>query len=425
VCWKLKDDCVFFLTFAFPTFRQIVHILICYRNYMRDKSTILYLDDEQENLDAFYSVFRRVYHVLITTDPHEALRLLQKHTVKVIISDQRMPVMSGVEFLRNAFIQNPKATRILLTGYADMGAVISAINEGRIFLYVSKPWAEEDIYRQIEASVKQYDDYAEDQFLMMSLREYNHSLEEKVSLRTENLLDANKQLHHFMKIAAHDLKNPLSAVRSSAEILSVRGDAVVPDRRKQLTQAILDSSDRMLGIINNFLEDNARRQQNFKPFIDSFDVRTLIDDVLRENLILAERKSITLVFQDRASLHEEVYVWADKSAMQQVLDNLISNAVKFSPNGTTVNVRLRVDAEHHKVVITVQDEGPGISEEDAQYLFEEYSTLSARPTGGEVSTGLGLSIVKSLIESMKGRVFCDTSSGHGAIFVVELPMPQK
>jgi two-component system sensor histidine kinase/response regulator len=392
---------------------------------MRDKSTILYLDDEQENLDAFYSIFRRDYHVLITTDPHEALRLLQIHTVKVIISDQRMPVMSGVEFLRNAFIQHPKATRILLTGYADMGAVVSAINEGRIFLYVTKPWAEEDLHRQLEASVKQYDDYAEDQFLMLSLREYNRALEEKVSLRTENLLDANKQLHHFMKIAAHDLKNPLAAVRSSAEILSVRGDAVVPERRKQLTQGIVDSSDRMLNIIKNFLEDHARRQGHFKPFMDAFDVRTLIDGVLRENLILAERKSITLVFQDRASLREEIYVWVDKPAMQQVLDNLISNAVKFSPNGTTVYVRLRVDSEKDKVVITIQDEGPGISVEDAQYLFEEYATLSARPTGNEGSTGLGLSIVKSLVESMKGRVFCDTSSGQGAMFVVELPMPPK
>lgn len=260
---------------------------------------------------------------------------------------------------------------------------------------------------------------------MLSLREYNRALEEKVSLRTENLLDANKQLHHFMKIAAHDLKNPLAAVRSSAEILSVRGDAVVPERRKQLTQGIVDSSDRMLNIIKNFLEDHARRQGHFKPFMDAFDVRTLIDGVLRENLILAERKSITLVFQDRASLREEIYVWVDKPAMQQVLDNLISNAVKFSPNGTTVYVRLRVDSEKDKVVITIQDEGPGISVEDAQYLFEEYATLSARPTGNEGSTGLGLSIVKSLVESMKGRVFCDTSSEHGAMFVVELPMPPK
>jgi signal transduction histidine kinase len=117
-------------------------------------------------------------------------------------------------------------------------------------------------------------------------------------------------------------------------------------------------------------------------------------------------------------------VLADKQAFWQVLDNFISNAVKYSPRGKNVWVRTlsRRDESGNLVGrLEVQDEGPGISESDMKKLFGKFARLSARPTGGEHSTGLGLSIVKKMVEAMNGKVWCESELGKGATFIVELP----
>jgi signal transduction histidine kinase len=103
----------------------------------------------------------------------------------------------------------------------------------------------------------------------------------------------------------------------------------------------------------------------------------------------------------------------------QVLDNLISNAVKYSPLGKRILVRV-VNTDR-AVRIEIQDEGPGLSEDDKSKLFGKFARLSARPTGGEYSTGLGLSIVKKMVEAMNGKVWCESELGKGATFIVELP----
>ena len=103
----------------------------------------------------------------------------------------------------------------------------------------------------------------------------------------------------------------------------------------------------------------------------------------------------------------------------QVLENLVSNAVKYSPPGKNIFVRLKRHAE--AVRVEVQDEGPGLSAEDQKKLFGKFARLSAKPTGGEHSTGLGLSIVKKMVEAMNGRVWCESELGRGATFIVEFP----
>ena len=104
------------------------------------KHTILYVDDEADNLTAFRAVFRRHYNVLLAGSGEQAIGILQKQDVQIIISDQRMPGMTGVEFFEKIKDQYPDAIRIVLTGYSDMQAIIDAINKGKVYHYVSKPW---------------------------------------------------------------------------------------------------------------------------------------------------------------------------------------------------------------------------------------------------------------------------------------------
>jgi signal transduction histidine kinase len=136
----------------------------------------------------------------------------------------------------------------------------------------------------------------------------------------------------------------------------------------------------------------------------------------------AEKKSIALHLK---TSRDAVLVQADRNALVQIAENLISNAIKYSPHGKNVVVGvLESDATNGVdtlLRIEVKDEGPGISDKDKKKLFGKFVRLSAQPTGGEHSTGLGLSIVKKLVEAMQGRVWCESAQGEGATFVVELP----
>lgn len=120
------------------------------------KITILYVDDEENNLISFKAVFRIKYNILTAISGHEAQMLLRDNVVNIIITDQRMPQMTGVEFLESILDEFPDPIRILLTGYADMNAVIDAINKGKVFHYLTKPWNEEELEMTINRAFEVY-----------------------------------------------------------------------------------------------------------------------------------------------------------------------------------------------------------------------------------------------------------------------------
>ncbi len=134
------------------------------------KITILYVDDEENNLFSFKAVFRIKYNVLTALSGDEALEILSKRQVHVIITDQRMPEMTGVEFLEKVLEKYPDPIRVLLTGYADMGAVVDAVNKGKIFHYLAKPWDEKELDFTIKKAYEKY-------MVKVQLEEMNVKLE--------------------------------------------------------------------------------------------------------------------------------------------------------------------------------------------------------------------------------------------------------
>lgn len=112
---------------------------------METKISVLYVDDEENNLISFKATFRLKYRIYTALSGGDALRIVEQHPIDIIITDQRMPQMTGVEFLEEVIKVNPEPMRILLTGYADMSAVVDAVNKGKIFHYLSKPWSEEEL----------------------------------------------------------------------------------------------------------------------------------------------------------------------------------------------------------------------------------------------------------------------------------------
>jgi response regulator RpfG family c-di-GMP phosphodiesterase len=143
----------------------------------KDKITILYVDDEMNNLISFKAVFRIKYHVLTAISGEEATKILRNNTVNIIITDQRMPQMTGVEFLESILNEFPDPIRILLTGYADMNAVIDAVNKGKIFHYLTKPWNEEELDMTITRAYDVYKQKIEEREMTNKLSLSNEQLE--------------------------------------------------------------------------------------------------------------------------------------------------------------------------------------------------------------------------------------------------------
>jgi PAS domain S-box-containing protein len=252
----------------------------------------------------------------------------------------------------------------------------------------------------------------------LTLEAMNQRLELRVAERTEELLKLNRELSEIMGIATHDLKNPLSGILSSVEILEryITGESQTKERR--FLQTIKLAGEQMLRIITNLLDLN-RIESGLSHLEKKPIALQCVSEIVDEYQERAAKKGIVILYENPTE-SASLQVFADENAVRQILDNLISNAVKYSPHYKRIWVRAQKPTPE-KVRIEVQDEGPGLTAKDKERLFQKFARLSAQPTGGEHSTGLGLSIVKRLVEMQDGSIHCESEAGKGATFVVELP----
>ncbi len=244
-------------------------------------------------------------------------------------------------------------------------------------------------------------------------RERKHSLA-LLEQQNEQLQALNNEKNEIMGIVSHDLKNPIGAIAGFADVLR---DPMLDDHNKLL---ILDQlslvSNRMLELVKNVLDLYQVEEGALTVNIIAIDIVPICEmtvDIYREQ---ASAKNIILHYTAGTGA---CIAQADEQMLNQVLDNLLSNAVKYTPQGKQVWVRVLMN--NSIVRVEVENEGEGISDDDMKRLFGKFARLSARPTGGEHSTGLGLSIVKKMVEAMNGNVWCESELGKGATFIVELP----
>jgi PAS domain S-box-containing protein len=239
----------------------------------------------------------------------------------------------------------------------------------------------------------------------------------EIEAKNVDLVKLNQDKNEFLGIAAHDLKNPLSAIKGYAEEIMDCFDEMSKEEVLELARSIQSGSHHMFDLITNLLDVNAIESGKVNISLTSIDLLPMVKQLIKNYKLRATAKNITLYFQP--SSESEYIAKVDKNLIKQILDNLISNAIKYSPYGK--NVYIRITQSDKSVRCEIQDEGPGLTDSDKQHLFCKFSRLTAQPTGKENSTGLGLFIVKKLVESMDGSVWCESSLGQGANFIFEVP----
>lgn len=240
--------------------------------------------------------------------------------------------------------------------------------------------------------------------------------QKEIEKQNRELAILNKEKDDFLGMAAHDLRNPLSGIRSAVELIKMEEDPT-PQILREYTELIQISTDRMLDLLNDLLDIQSLKSGRKDIPAEPVNVQNALSLSLANFNQSAEAKNIRLetVFEQ-----SDVQVMGSVNGLVRVFDNLISNAIKFSPRESTVTICIKkVDKD---IRVEVKDTGPGINAEEQEKLFSRFARLSNVPTGNETSTGLGLYIVKKIVSSMNGKVWCTSKPEEGATFVVQFPV---
>ena len=238
----------------------------------------------------------------------------------------------------------------------------------------------------------------------------------KLAASNADLLRLSEEKNEFVGIAAHDLKSPLCLVLNLAEFMKLDNQARNPAIDAH-ADTIIQSSERMKRIIETMLNINVLEERARASAWDRVELNGLLGRLLPSWQAGARSKNVALVFQPAPT---PLVVAGDAEALERIADNLVSNAIKYSPADT--RVCLATAADNPMALFSVEDQGPGIPPDQHQRLFRKYSRLEAQPVEGESSQGLGLYIVKRFAAAMGGTVACDPSVTSGARFVVRIPL---
>jgi signal transduction histidine kinase len=383
------------------------------------RRTLLVVDDEVDVLESLRHQFHRGYRVLTSVSGKQAIEILQQDEVELILTDQRMPGMSGDQFLREARRLKPDAIRMLFTGYADIQAVISAVNEGQIFRYILKPWDTVELEGIIRQAVDQYDLLAERKRLLTELQAANHEL---VQANAE-LARAGQLKTAFIEVASHEFNTPITLVLGLTELLRLSN----PSRSGQedeILRQISGSGKQLSRLVTSML--TLLRAEDFRKTLarSPIDLADLIEKAADQVRLFTKARSIELETRVEETLGR-FEIDADK--ISAVLINLLTNAIKFTPDGGSIELEARRVGDD-RAEIVVNDRGVGLAPHELRHLFQPFFTQidASRHSSGDFGfckrgLGLGLSIAKRFVEMHGGQIRAESRDGGGTQVAVVLP----
>src|SRR6266516_1205751 len=357
------------------------------------KTRILVVDDITKNLQVVGTMLRNAgYEVMPNTSGAQALERVRVQLPDLILLDLMKPEMDGLEVCHRlkADPLTQQIPVIFLTASNEKEYLVKGF-EAVAVDYVTKPFNPHELLARVRTHIE-------------------------LQQARERLREMNNDKTEFMGIVAHDLRSPLTAIYGFSEVIQQEPEMDYRELR-EFAGHNHDTAKRMAAMVQHLLDANRIERGELNFNLAPTDLASLLSLLTESHRARAGAKRQTIHLETESA---PVRALVDPNVMVQVMENLLSNAVKYSPPGKNIHVRLKKLPD--TVRFEVQDEGPGLSAEDQKKLFGKFARLSAKPTGGENATGLGLSIVKRMVEAMNGKVWCESEPGHGAMFVVEFPV---
>jgi len=369
---------------------------------------ILLVDDYPDNLRILGTILKEEhYSIAAATSGKQALDFMKTHSPDLILLDLQMPDMDGYQVCKT-IKKSPQwqvIPIIFLTARIESQDIVKGLQCGAVD-YICKPFNRAELLSRVK----------------------NHI---SLKLAEDKIIEQNQYLQHLidekntlLEIVAHDLRNPLTGIVGLVDVLY----AVIKENDLELLEAecldifphIKNAVSKMLDNVCAILDLQKMESGILEVDIQQCNIAEIIREVLETNKVNADKKEIKISFQ----CDQPVLAQVDKIRIREIFDNLLGNAIKYSPYRQPIIVQLSKDKQNFTFII--KDNGQGFSEDDKKNIFKKYQQLSAKPTGNESSTGLGLSIVKKLVELFGGSIKLESQYHKGSKFTVTLPLsPNK
>lgn len=364
---------------------------------------ILVVDDERDCLSVISKVLiKENYHVEQAINGEEALRKVRDNHYDLVITDIMMPGMNGIEVMKQVKQLNEDTEVVVITGYPGMDEAIQALRAGA-YDFLIKPFNIDEIKSVANECLERK--RLKDQIRMMN---------EELKKKNMELEQANEFKFQLISITAHDIRSPLAAISGFAELI-LAGDHDILDI-KGMVKDILDASFRLKELVNNFLSLSRLEAGKMKCHIRPVDIGSLLRVCAKNFVSRTEIHTLEI-------MPAPYFVLADPEYTEQILNNLIGNAIKYSPDGGKVYIYASVERDFVKICI--RDNGIGVSPEEREKIFEKFYRGSEKSVAAIPGSGLGLYIVKTLVEMQGGRIWLESEPQEGSTFSFTLPFYEK
>ncbi|MCP4246350.1 MAG: hybrid sensor histidine kinase/response regulator [bacterium] len=351
---------------------------------------LLYVDDQPDNIVVFRAAFKKKFDLLEATSADEALELFKVHDIPVMVADQRMPDMTGVELCEVVAREYPHTVRMILTGYTDPEDMMDAINKGHVYNFVTKPWKRETLHSVLVRGLEAHD-----------LAVSNSALLERV-----DHADRCATLGRFTAGMAHEMKNQLF-VLPLVELLEEK----CPDDEELLKLAAIarQTHHRLAELIDEVMDFVRQENQSF--------ARTPLNlaDVAREAVSLAGMDEQIPKRCLKLKVRAEPVILCHRAKLQQVVFNLLKNAAHAVRHQENQQITITIDRQGSEAILSVVDNGPGIPPDILERIWDSFFS-----TKGPEGNGLGLDMCRRIVEAHGGTICCQSRPGRGARFTVQI-----
>ncbi|WP_158861067.1 hybrid sensor histidine kinase/response regulator [Lunatibacter salilacus] len=354
------------------------------------KINVLYIDDEDNNLSSFKASLRKDFKIHTALNAEEGLQMVQEIEFEVVIADQRMPGMTGVEFFEKLVVVNPRPIRILLTGYSDIVSVIDAINRGEVYRFIDKPWNLEQIKNAITNAAEIYD------------------ARKELKVKNDRLQKLHSEMNQFVYSLSHELRGPLMSISGISKLAKMEPlEPSILEYFEMIDSATLKLDDFIYKMLDFY------RSTKIENKIELIDFNLIFDQQMAEY----QKKWSMDDVDFSVHIEEHFHFHSDEAKIRVILNNLVGNAYKFQKESGSKKIKVTITTFNEHAEITVVDNGIGIEEKHQKDVFN----LFHRATQRNVGSGLGLYMVKESVEQMNGTVILKSEQGNGTSVQVVLP----